>query len=366
MLLEAALTLSKVIRFREFFLGYVSVAVDHWPKVALFAPCKGLDPGMEENIRSWFKLDYPDFKIVFIFDSDQDPALSLVRNFKSAEVLIAGPAVDCGQKVHNLRFAMSNLPPGYEVFAFIDSDCFVKEDWLRNLVRALCNEEDNAVTGYRWFTSTLNFGSVVRAAWNSSVLTLYQEKGKNNFAWGGATAIFRKTFESSRVLEFWRGSISDDYSLTNALKNSGRSVKFVPGAIAFTHDSVSFREFMKWAFRQLLITRIYYPKLWAAAFAYHCAWFFWIATGLFYPLYFVPVFFLVQFIQSIKADLRWQCIRRTGETSNRQRIYFWLTGPIIGFCNFLLTLSTMFTRKIRWRNAEYILLSRDRLIVRQR
>lgn len=366
LLLEAILTLSKVIRFRNFFIRDISVAVDHLPKVALLAPCKGLDRGMEENIRSWFKLDYPDFKIFFIVDSDQDPALSLVRKFRQAEVMIAGNAVDCGQKVHNLRYAISRIPPGYEVFVFVDSDCCVKNDWLRNLVRELCGDPENAVTGYRWFTNTANFGSIVRSAWNSSVLSLYQEKGKDNFAWGGATAILRTTFESSRILEFWKGSISDDYSLTNAMKSSGRMVNFVPGALAFTRDSVSFGEFLKWAFRQLLITRIYYPKLWAAAFVFHCAWFFWIVSGLFFPLYFLPAFILVQFIQSIKADLRWQCIHRTGETSTRQRIYFWLLGPVLGFCNFLLTLSTIFTRKITWRNVEYILLSRDRLIVHQR
>lgn len=370
LLVEGLFSLVHVIRFHRFFLREINnpakVHKERWPKVALLAPCKGLEPDLRENIRSWLAQDYPDFRLFFIVDSGHDPVVPLLQEFNSSEIVVAGKATESGQKVHNLLHAIQQLPAEYEVFAFIDSDCRVKTDWLSNLVSKLLQEPDHAATGYRWFTSNKNFGSMLRTAWNSSILTLYKENAKGNFAWGGATAIFRETFQSSRVTDFWKGSISDDYSLTKAMQRSGRRVNFVPGGLAFTHDSIRLPEFLGWAFRQLLITRIYYPELWAAAFLFHSAWFFWIVTGFFFPIYFWPSFLLLQLIQSLKADLRCRCVAMIYEVSARQRISFWLAGPIVGLCNCALLLSTIFTRRISWRGTEYILSGQNSVIIHHR
>ncbi len=368
--LEGLFSLVRVIRFRRFFHREISNPakqhVSHWPKVALLAPCKGIESDLRENIRSWFAQDYPDFKIFFIVDSDRDPVLPILQEFASSEILMAGKAKDSGQKVHNLQYAIDQLSSDYEVFAFVDSDCSVKTDWLRNLVSRLLQEPAHAATGYRWFTNSKNFGSVLRAAWNSSILTLYKENSKENFAWGGATAIFREAFQISRVKDFWKGSLSDDYSLTKAMQCSKRRVNFVPGALTFTHDSIRLVDFLRWSFRQLLITRIYYPRLWIAAFIFHSLWIAWIGSGFFFPVYFWPSFLALQLIQSLKADIRCSCVAAVREVSMRQRIYFWMIGPVVGLCNFAILLSTIFTRKITWRSIEYILSGQDRLIIRHR
>ncbi|MCI0415047.1 glycosyltransferase family 2 protein [bacterium] len=370
LILEGLFSFVQTIRFRHFFLREVFNPTEQnatrWPKVALLAPCRGMDVGLRENIHSWFALDYPDFKVFFIVDSDLDPVVPLLQEFGSGEILIAGKANESGQKVHNLQYAIQQLPAEYEVFAFIDSDCSVKIDWLRTLVLRLLLHPDHAATGYRWFTNSGNFGSTLRAAWNSSVLTLYKENSARNFAWGGATAILRETFQSARVFDFWKGSLSDDYSLTRAMQTSNRRVEFVPGALAFTHDSIRLPEFLRWSFRQLLITRIYYPRLWGAAFLFHSVWIAWIVTGFFFPGYFWPTFFALQLIQSLKADLRCRCVGAVQKLALHQRIYFWVIGPVVGLCNFGLLLSTIFTRTIRWRNVEYVLLGQNRLIIRHR
>ena len=370
LLVEGVISFAQVLRFRRFFLQEIShranERVARWPKVALLAPCKGIDHDLRENISSWFALEYPDFKVFFIVDSGDDPVVPLLQKFEKSEIVIAGKATDSGQKVHNLRYAIQQLSEQYEVFAFIDSDCRVKTDWLSNLVLKLLEHPNHAVTGYRWFTNNSNFGSLLRAAWNSSVLTLYKENGKGNFAWGGATAVFRQTFQSSRVTEFWKGSISDDYSLTKAIQSSGRKIVFVPDALAFTHDAIGFAEFVGWAFRQLLITRIYYPRLWGAAFLFHSAWFLWLVTGFFFPIYFWPSFLVLQFIQSLKADIRYKCVAKVHEISAHQRISFWLLGPVVGLCNFGLLLATRFTRKVSWRGVDYFLAGPNGVIIRHR
>ena len=295
MVVETVQTLIKVIAFRRFFGRKLNNETpDRYPHLTLFAPIKGAEHNLEQNIETWMKQDYPNYKILFIVESSDDPAFLLLQQFKHTEILIAGKATDCGQKVHNLRFAIDALQRSHtdeaKILAFVDADCRLKPDWLRNLVAEVVKEPDHAASGYRWFTNSSNFGSALRSAWNASVLTLYQENGANNFAWGGSTAIMKSTFDTCRVFDFWKGSISDDYSLTSALKASGKRVNFVPAAIAFTDDSISLVSFLKWAFRQLLITRIYHHSLWLAALVFHLAWVIWIFSGCFFLSYFVPLF----------------------------------------------------------------------------
>jgi ceramide glucosyltransferase len=365
--IEAVLTLFKILKFRRFFFREVSrnVQPQRWPKVALLAPCKGADPELRQNVQSWFDLDYPDVKIFFIVDALNDPAAEILREFPNGVLMVAGKATNCGQKVHNLRYAVQQLPAEYEVLAFIDADCSVRTDWLRNLIAKLMTDSSNAATGYRWFTNNHSFGSVLRAAWNSSVLTLYAEDANENFAWGGSTAIFRNVFESSRVLDAWQGSISDDYSLTNAVKNSGHRVNFVPKALAFTNDAISLTDFVKWAFRQLLITRIYHPRLWIAAFAFHFAWVAWILCGLFFPIDFIRVFALIQVLQAVKADIRLKCVRLVHPAAGN-RFAYWFLGPVVGLCNSILLIATIFTKKVFWANIEYEVIDPTRVLVKHR
>src|SRR4029434_8757289 len=71
------------------------------PRVVVFCPCRGVDPGFRENVQSILNQDYPDYRAVFIVDSDADPAAKVLAEL-NAPVLVAGAATTRGQKVHNL------------------------------------------------------------------------------------------------------------------------------------------------------------------------------------------------------------------------------------------------------------------------
>jgi cellulose synthase/poly-beta-1,6-N-acetylglucosamine synthase-like glycosyltransferase len=65
--------------------------------------------------------------------------------------IVAGPAVDRGQKVHNLSVVTSAIDRASEVLVFVDSDARPAGDWLKSLVAPLQDETLGATTGYRWF-----------------------------------------------------------------------------------------------------------------------------------------------------------------------------------------------------------------------
>ncbi len=82
-------------------------------------------------------------------------------------------------------------------------------------------------------------------------------------------AIRREVFERARVAEHWRGSVSDDYSVSAAVRAAGLKIVFAPGAMVASTDSSGGGEFLRWIRRQMLITRVYRPGLWTLGLAAH-------------------------------------------------------------------------------------------------
>ena len=105
------------------------------------------------------------------------------------------------------------------------------------------------------------------------------EKGRN-FCWGGGTAIRRNIFEQIGVLDDWRTSVSDDYSLTTALERNRRSILFVPECLTLSFVETDFKGLVEFTNRQILITRVYAQKMWAAAAATHLLYCLTIALGI--------------------------------------------------------------------------------------
>src|SRR5205085_12632999 len=179
------------------------------------------------------------------------------------QVVVAGRAIDRGQKVHNLSVAIEHADTESEIFAFVDSDALVAPHWLASIVAPLQDETVGATTGYRWFVPARNnLASHLRSVWNASIASALRGTEKSNFCWGGSMAISRRTFEQSKVLEHWRGALSDDFAMTRALREAGLPIKFVPLCLTPSYESCSFGELLEFTTRQLKITRVYAPNLW--------------------------------------------------------------------------------------------------------
>jgi len=130
--------------------------------VAVFAPCKGHDVDLEANLSAVMRQEYHDYDVTFIVESEQDPACATIRRVMAehsdvpSRLLVAGLAGGTGQKVHNLRMATAEIPPQVEFLAFIDSDAAPRPKWLKQLTTQLIEEEEAAVTCYRWFVPMRN------------------------------------------------------------------------------------------------------------------------------------------------------------------------------------------------------------------
>ena len=265
------LSLRSGIRFARYVRQQLNREVpDYTPFVTIIAPCRGVDQGFRENLAAVLGQDYPHYEVLFVTGSETDDAVSEIQKLQTEKqdgvelrLIISGEALDCGQKVHNLRFATSRLSGKTEVIAFVDSDARPASNWLRNLVAPLADENVGAATGYRWFVPlTGGFASKLRSVWNASIASALGDDTSRNFCWGGSTAIRRSHFEHLKISEHWKGSVSDDFTVTRVLQQAGKPIHFVPACLVPSFEDCSIRELLTFSNRQLQITRVYAPHLW--------------------------------------------------------------------------------------------------------
>jgi cellulose synthase/poly-beta-1,6-N-acetylglucosamine synthase-like glycosyltransferase len=213
-------------------------------------------------------MERPDYELIIAARSAMDlpPGVLPAR---SKVVLSHGEDPNTGEKIQNLRAAVQSARQQSEVFAFADSDGRVSRSWLRALVAPLYEEKAGASTGYRWYLpEPPSFWSLVRSVWNAVIAGGFGP-GANRFAWGGAMAIRREIFVRAQIAEHWKNHVSDDYALSAAVSRAGLHIVFAPGAMVASVDHTSAGEFLRWARRQLTITKVYAPHLWWPALAAH-------------------------------------------------------------------------------------------------
>lgn len=260
----------RLLRYVQSFVAARAQPKPYAPFATIIAPCKGDDEGLRRSLPTLAALDFPRYEIIFVVESETDAAFprlaKLAREHPDrARVVVAGLATVGGQKVHNLLAGARAAHPASEVLAFLDSDIEVAPDWLRELVAPLGDERVGATSGMRWYSlAGASLPSVWRANWNTVILTNLNPAGAS-FVWGGSMAMRRTTFERLRLAERWRGTLSDDYVASAALRERRQRMIFVPTCLVASPDGLGWRDLWEFTTRQIVITRIYHPAMWRVA-----------------------------------------------------------------------------------------------------
>jgi ceramide glucosyltransferase len=356
---------------------------DFYPFVSVIAPGRGLEPGLTENLRTLLTQDYERYEVLFVFDRADDPAIDVVQQLSktgevSARTIIAGAATDSGQKVHNLRFAVTKIDPKAEVLVFVDTDARPEKHWLSQLVAPLADETLGASSGYRWFLPTNGgIASRLRGVWNASIASALGSDTGKNFCWGGSTAMRRSTFERLKVSERWRGTVSDDFTVTRVLREAGQPIHFTPNCLVPSVGDCDFKELLEFTTRQIKITRVYSPHLWLPLL---------LGSALFTIVFFGGLILLLLRIVSggsilvlliilgilfalgaAKAFIRWRAVSipLAGHRSAMQRdlaahVFLWPFASALYLYNAVVA---GFSRRIKWRGITYELKSPGEAVI---
>ncbi|HEY3580441.1 MAG TPA: glycosyltransferase [Pyrinomonadaceae bacterium] len=347
------------------------------PFVSVIAPTRGFEQGFIDNVGPLLSQNYPEYEIRFVFDDPQDPSLPLVREL-GARVVISGPAEGTGQKVHNLIVGVREIDPRTEVIVFVDTDARPNENWLRQLVAPLADENVGASTGYRWFVPERGgLASRLRGVWNASIASALGADITKNFCWGGSTAIRRATFERLSVVDCWRGTVSDDFTITRVLKEAKLPIHFTPNCLVPSVGDCGWDELVEFTTRQIKITRVYAPHLWLplllGSSLFAIAFFgglvllglrifagqsFWLVLG------FLVVIFA---LGAAKGFIRWRAVSiplaRYQKELRRDlaaHIFLWPFASLLYLYNAIVA---GFSRRITWRGITYNLRSPNEAVI---
>ncbi len=358
---------------------------DFQPFASVIVPGRGLEPGLAENLQTLLTQDYPRYEVLFVFDRADDPAVRIVEELISpgssrmARTIIAGPATDSGQKVHNLRVAVTKIDPQSEVIVFVDTDARPGKRWLKQLVAPLADERLGATTGYRWLIPEKGgLASRLRGVWNASIASALGGDTTKNFCWGGSTAIRLSTFNQLKVNDHWRGTVSDDFTITRVLKEAKLPIHFTPNCLVPSVSDCDWRELLEFTTRQIKITRVYASHLWLPLL---------LGSALFTIAFFGGLILLILEILNIlsngllvigllvlifglgatKSFIRWRAVsiplnqyRSAMRKDVIAHIFLWPFASLLYLYN---TIIAGFSRRIKWRGITYELKSPNEAVI---
>ena len=287
------------------------------PRAWVIIPFKGLDQDLRAALRSLCSQTYPDYRLILVVDSPDDPAYPVLQDelardpsFRGrAEILISGPAGPHeSQKIHNQLYALERVLPKLgprDILAFADSDAVPGANWLNDLLVNAWDPTIGMTTGYRWLIPSaegaggtpgkgqgvsgqtpasnrgqsqiqnqkpkISLSSHLASILNSSVACIYRQRLTSR-AWGGAMAMRAEVAQQGDLEGWLRGALTDDYQFTRLCWSLKKRVWFSPRCITPSPVDFDFRGLCEFIRRQYLITRIYIPGTYYAALSLLSLW----------------------------------------------------------------------------------------------
>jgi cellulose synthase/poly-beta-1,6-N-acetylglucosamine synthase-like glycosyltransferase len=305
-------------------------------------------------------------------------SLSLTSKARGVQVLVAGQGQTCSQKNHNLLYCFERIGDDVEVLAFADSDACVRSDWLSHIVYPLRKSKNGAASGYRWFVPKKNNPASLALSAMNAKIAQFLGNSRFNQAWGGSMAIRVDVFRRLGLDKIWPKALSDDLSLSHAVKKAGKKVAFIPACLVASYEAASWDKLFEFGRRQFLITRVSNPGTWWFGFCSSLYSVLGLWAGAALALYAaaisdknlslfaaVPIVFFVSQMgrailrQTMISKLLKEDLPKMKAAMAADILFFWIWSVLLLF----IIISSAFGRTIQWRGIRYKLLGPTETIV---
>jgi ceramide glucosyltransferase len=240
-----------------------SAPADFLPSVSMLKPLHGTESGLEQNIESFFKQEYPgEFELLFCARFDTDEGLRLARAVGQRYPQVVARYVTCGEptpKFHNAKvYSLAKLDSvaKNDLYVTSDADVRVEKDYLLRMVQTLkdpqvglasCVYLGTAHEGAGFASQLDAVGKSVEMS--SGVLVADMIEG-TKFALGATMAVRRKSFQDAGGFDELGQFYADDFVLGNRLAAQGTGVRMATYIIRLmVQDSpfwLSFRNQLRW------------------------------------------------------------------------------------------------------------------------
>ncbi|XP_069136909.1 ceramide glucosyltransferase-like [Argopecten irradians] len=207
------------------------LSTDSYPGVSIIKPLMGLDPLLEENIESHFRMQYPKFELLFCFPDDQDPAINLVKR-----LMEKFPGVDAkiftGGKEGIVNPMVYNMAPGYDNAKY---DCVwistsrikASTDIIIDMASKLQNPNVALVHQMPFTTDLSGFAATVEKIYFGCAMARFYPAFNTMglCCCTGMSYMFKKSLlDELKGLNWYGRYLAEDFFLTSALHEKGHKL----------------------------------------------------------------------------------------------------------------------------------------------
>ena len=223
-----------VVRFRA--SAPPRVPVGGWPAVTLLKPVHGLEKNVEQNLRSACLQDYPTYQVVFSVQSENDPAIPLLRNLQGefgserVSVVIDQRQAGTNGKINNLIGGLAHAR--HEILVISDSDIRVGPEYLKAIVAPLENPAVGfvctffkATTAASWF-ERMELLTMNACYFPDTAFAYVTRTAK--FCIGASVAFRRSTLKDIGGLESLADYLVEDYEMGRRIWEQGKHPAVAP------------------------------------------------------------------------------------------------------------------------------------------
>jgi ceramide glucosyltransferase len=241
------------------------------PPVSMLKPLKGLDPGMNENLRSHCLQDYPQYEIIFGVNEESDPAAAAVKRLQAEfpqrdiRLVVCGERLGANRKVSSL--AQMSRHARHEYLVVNDSDIRVAPDYLRTVILSLTGQSAQVARSHNVPAVGLvtclyrgvpcaTLGSRLESLgintdFCAGVLAANKLGGSVHFGLGSTLAFRRSDLQAAGGFEAVTDYLADDYEIGHRITAMGLMGRLSETVVETFLPAYTLREFvahqLRWA-----------------------------------------------------------------------------------------------------------------------
>lgn len=237
---------------------------DFLPPLSVLKPLHGLEPGLEENLKTFFEQDYrayqPEFELLFCARYESDKGLQLARAIGVRYPQVQARYLTCGEpqypnaKMYSLGVMAEAAR--YEHVVTSDADARIDHSLLRRVVQPLADPKLALSSCLYLGTSdvsdlTTQLDAVGKSVeMSSGVLVADMVEGGTKFSLGVLAAQRKKSFADAGGYNDLGQYYAEDYVLGHRLAEQGQNVIMSASIIRLvvpkTPFVVSFKNQLRW------------------------------------------------------------------------------------------------------------------------
>ena len=264
------------------FLSADLPAPGNEPAISVLKPLCGHDEGLEENLRSFFEQDYPEFEVLFAVHREDDPAAALAEKIMSeysgkvkARLIVTGESPIPNAKAFSLNRLVREA--SHELLVMSDSDVRVSPGLLTHLARELQEPGVGLITcPYRAVAGSSLWSRLEAIGMNTEllggVLVARMLEGMR-FALGCTVAVRRSVLNDMGGFGYLQEFLAEDFVIGQRAAEMGHNVLLSSCVIEHRIGSQGMKNNLGHRLRWARSTRRSRPAgSWGQVFTYPLPW----------------------------------------------------------------------------------------------